>query len=317
MATGGCVKQETPASAAINAHGDAVPADAAKGTPATDPYRPVVHSDAWETPVPMEGPVNTAGAEDSPFIAPDGDTFFFFFTPNVSVPVEKQLLDGVTGIWWTRRANGSWTEPERVVLGDGVSLDGAECLQGDTLWFGSVRAGNIGAVDVYTARYADGRWTDVKNAGEPLNGQYDIGEFHVTDDGNTIYFGWSPLGTDNSSLWTSNRTIWVSRRVNGAWQAPILLGPGVNGGTLQDQPFITPDGGELWYTGISRLGYIGPAVYRCVRQPGGEWGPAEEVVSNFAGEPTLDGRGNIYFVHHYYTTGGRMLEADIYVARKK
>lgn len=56
------------------------------------------------------------------------------------------------------------------------------------MWFGSARAGNYGQVDVYTARYKNGKWTDWKNAGEQLNKQYDIGEFHVTPDGNTIYF---------------------------------------------------------------------------------------------------------------------------------
>ena len=49
----------------------------------------------------MEGPVNTAGAEDSPFVTPDGQTLYFFFTPDVRVPAEQQLLDGVTGIWVT------------------------------------------------------------------------------------------------------------------------------------------------------------------------------------------------------------------------
>jgi hypothetical protein len=41
----------------------------------------------WESPVRVDAPVSTAGAEDSPFI-----------TPDVRVPVEQQLVDGVT---WT------------------------------------------------------------------------------------------------------------------------------------------------------------------------------------------------------------------------
>jgi hypothetical protein len=40
------------------------------------------------------------------------------------------------------------------------------------------------------------------------------------------------------------------------------------------------------------------------------------MVSSFAGEPTLDAQGNLYFVHHFYS-GGVMLEADIYVAYRK
>jgi len=40
------------------------------------------------------------------------------------------------------------------------------------------------------------------------------------------------------------------------------------------------------------------------------------IISQFAGEPTLDKEGNIYFTHHFFKDGV-MLEADIYVAMKK
>jgi hypothetical protein len=39
-------------------------------------------------------------------------------------------------------------------------------------------------------------------------------------------------------------------------------------------------------------------------------------VSQFAGEPTLDDAGNLYFVHHFYEDGVK-IEADIYIARRK
>ena len=66
-----------------------IPADAVKMTPETDAYPPQIHSDEYGEPVPMPGPINTAGAEDSPFILPDGKTFYFVFVPDVRVPVEK------------------------------------------------------------------------------------------------------------------------------------------------------------------------------------------------------------------------------------
>ncbi len=65
---------------------DAIPDDAVKVTPETDVFPPVVHDPAWSDPVPVAGPVNTAGAEDSPFIAPDGGMFLFWFTPDVTIP---------------------------------------------------------------------------------------------------------------------------------------------------------------------------------------------------------------------------------------
>lgn len=88
--------------------------------------------------------------------------------------------------------------------------------------------------------------------------------------------------------------------------------------TNEDQPFITPDGSELWFTGQSRQGQIGPAVFRCRRGADGAWGAPEEIVSCLAGEPTLDAAGNLYFIHHYYSADmAQMIEADVYVAYRK
>jgi hypothetical protein len=288
----------------------AIPSTAVKMGPSTDLHRPVVHSSGWGQPVPLPGLVNTAGAEDSPFIVANGTWFFFFFTPDVKVPAEKQLIDGVTGIWWTRLVNGNWTSPEKIVLDDDVSLDGAEFVLGDTLWFGSVRAGNYGEIDVYTAGYSDGRWKDVQNAGTQLNVDYDIGEFHITSDGSTMYF--------HSGNWSQgeNMDMWETHRSGTGWSAPVRV-PGVNTNADEGFPYVSPDGNELWFTRYSGLGYAGPAIFKSTKLPNGSWGAPEEIVSNFAGEPTLDAAGNIYFVHHYFDEANEMVEADIYVAYKQ
>lgn len=291
--------EETPSRA------DLIPTDAVKGTPSTDLFPPILHSDDWLTPVPMPGPVNTAGAEDSPFITPDGDWFFFFFTPNVSVPVQEQLLDGVTGIWWTQRHGSTWTEPERIVLHNDVALDGAPFVQGDELWFASVRAGNYGEIDLYTARYVDGKWIGVKSAGPELNSVLDVGEFHLTADGLAMYYG----GPGETSQDTD---IWIAHKVGDVWGKSSRV-RNVNSDLNENQPFLTQEGDELWFTGQSRLGHTGPAVFRSVWN-GSEWGPPEEIVSNFAGEPTLDLEGNLYFVHHFFDSEMSMIEADVYVA---
>ena len=288
----------------------AIPASAVKRTPDDDQFVPVVHSPLWSQPVPMTGPVNTAGAEDSPFITPDGDWFFFFFTPDVTVPAQGQLVDGVTGIWWTRMMGGAWTSPEKIILHDDVSLEGAQCCVGLTLWFASVRAGNLGEIDVFTAQYEGGTWTDVENVGEQLNVDYDIGEFHVMPNGTMMYF--------HSGSWDSgdDMDIWSTVKVGGSWSIPVRV-EGINTDEDEGFPYVAPDGSELWFTANSRLelGYTGPAIFRSVKQPDGTWGEPEEIISNFAGEPTLDSDGNIYFVHHYYEDG-EMIEADIYVAMK-
>ena len=288
---------------------ESIPTSRVKVTVAEDSNKPVVHSSLWKTPVPMPGPVNTAGAEDSPFMTPNGTWFFFFFTPDVTVPPEKQLIDGVTGIWWSQKVGDNWSDPEKVILSDDVSLDGAEFVLGTTMWFASVRQGNYGEIDVFTAEYEDGKWRDVKNAGEQLNVDYDIGEFHLTSDGQTMYFHTGNLSSGD------DMDLWITHKSTSGWSAPEKVA-GVDTDANEGYPYITPDGNELWFTGWSKLGYPGPAVFRSVKLSNGSWGPSEEIISNFAGESTMDDAGNIYFVHHFYT-GGTMIEADIYVAYRQ
>jgi hypothetical protein len=93
-----------------------IPSGAVKITTATDAHPPQVLSAEYKKPEPVPGAVNTAGAEDSPFITPDGNTLYFFFTPDVKIPAEKQLLDGVTGIYVSKKVAGQWGRPERIVL---------------------------------------------------------------------------------------------------------------------------------------------------------------------------------------------------------
>jgi hypothetical protein len=288
----------------------AIPSTAVKMTPSTDSFAPIVHSTQWRQPVPMPGPINTAGAEDSPFITQNGGWFFFFFTPDVSVPVEKQLIDGVTGIWWTQKVGDNWTSPEKIDLSDDVSLEGAQCVVGTTMWFASVRAGNLGEIDVYSAECKKGKWTDVENLGEQLNVEYDIGEFHLMADMSTLYFHTGKYDVGESM------DMWVTHKIGTSWDTPAPLTE-LNTAANEGFPYVTPDESELWFTSYSKLGYTGPAIFRSIKQANGSWGAPEEIISNFAGEPTMDSAGNVYFVHHFYPASGGMIEADIYVAYKQ
>jgi hypothetical protein len=282
-----------------------------KMTPADDAWPPVI-APGWTQPVPLDRLVNTAGAEDSPFITPDGQTLYFFFTPDVRVPAEQQLFDGVTGIWVTHRAGDSWTEPERVLLANPgeLHLDGCEFVLDDWMVFCSAREGNAREIDLYTATLRNGKWTDWQNWGEPFNVAYQVGEMHITADGRLLYFGSDrPGGYGGIDLW-------VSKKSGDAWSEPVNLGPQINTGGDENRPFVTADGQELWYDSTSLQGYPGPAIFRSVRQPDGSWGPREEVLSSFAGESTLTGDGRtLYFVHHYFNADlSQMIEADIYVS---
>jgi len=224
------------------------------------------------------------------------------------VPVEKQILDGVTGIWMSRRVGGAWQEPERVWLQDPGKLsgDGCEFIQGNTMWFCTVREGYTGI------HWARAEWNPEKGEWEKWRvddfpEEYEVGELHFTDGGKTVYFHSTRAGgLGDNDIWMMERTADEE-----GWQEPVNV-VAVNSELGEGWPYVTPDGNELWF---NRWHLGTPGTFRS-KLVDGEWQEPELIVSMFAGEPTLDQDGNLYFVHHYYKDG-EMLEADIYVAYRK
>ena len=277
-----------------------IPADAVKMTSLTDAHPLQLLSADYEKPVPVPGTVNTAGAEDSPFITPDGNTLYFFFTPDVRIPAEKQLLDGVTGIYVSKKMGGEWGPPERILLQTPgkVALDGCEFVQGNVMLFCSAREGYVG-IHWFMAQYRDGAWQDWKYA--DFAPDFQVGELHFTPDDSQVYFASDRPGGKGGL------DIWVSTNVNGVWQEPINEEV-VNTQDADGWPALSPDGKELWLTrnyGLWRS-----------RSVGGKWQPPELIFSPLAGEASIDSAGNVYFVHHFFK-GDQMIEADIFVAYKK
>ncbi|HEY70499.1 MAG TPA: hypothetical protein G4O08_07955 [Anaerolineae bacterium] len=290
---------------------EAIPSDAVKMTPQTDPHPPQLHpafADIFDPPVPMPGPINTAGAEASPFITPDGTEFYFWFTPDANAPLQNQLTDRSTGIYYSRKVDGEWTEPVRIYLTyyDEPSLDGAHTVRGDTMWFASVRAGNFREMDMWNATLLDGRWLNWSIVDERLNLEIGIGELHVSLDGNRITFDSSREGG------LGEKDIWMTERVGGVWQDPLPIAA-VNTENTEGWPYVTENELELWYT----TGPGAPEIHRSL-YVNGEWQPPETVLTLFAGEPTLDNAGNLYFAHHFWDpVEDRMIEADFYVCYRK
>jgi len=283
---------------------DKLPADISKRSPGTDMHPPILHSDEYEEPVPLSEGINTSGAEDSPFILPDGNTLYFFFTPDVRKPAEQQLYDSVTGIWVSHKINNDWQEAERVWLQDPgkLALDGAVAIQEDEMWFASSREGYTG-VNMFTAEFTNGKWANWTYSGDHLMKEIQVGEVHLRD--NELYFHSARTGGHGSF------DIWVTSRNGNNWSEPVNL-DAVNSADIDGWPYVSADGKELWFT----RWFMGtPALYRSVKNTG-EWSEPEIIISQFAGEPTIDNDGNIFFVHHYYENNV-MIEADIYVAYKK
>jgi hypothetical protein len=279
---------------------DLIPPEQIKIFPQADIYPPRSITDEYEDPVPLPYPVNTAGAEDSAFIMPDGKTLYVWFTPDVEKPPEKQVIDSVTGIYVFRKRDGGWGAAERIVLQDPgkLSLDGCEFIMADTMWFCTAREGYTG-IHWFTADYIDGRWDNWQLA--DFQAEYEVGELHISADGQELYFHSARPGG------LGGFDIWVSEKVAGEWEQPVNLAI-VNSPHTDGWPFVTQDGSELWFTRSPGA----PELWRSKRV-NGQWGEPQQMFTHFAGEASLDNEGNVYFTHHFYKDDS-MLEADIYVS---
>lgn len=279
-----------------------IPAQQVKITAATDSYIPRSLTGEYSDPIPLPYPINTAGAEDSAFILPDGKTLYVWFTPDVNKPAEEQVSDGVTGIYVFHKVNGAWSAAQRVLLQDRgkLSLDGCAFVLGNKMWFCAAREGYTG-MNWFTAEFSAGRWANWMLADFPSD--YEVGELHITADGQELYFHSARPGGQGGY------DLWVSRFVNGEWQPPINLAT-LNSPESEGWPFVSQDGTELWFTRT----HGSPELWRSKRVTGA-WTEPERMFAPFAGEASMDNEGNIYFTHHFYMDNV-MLEADIYVAHR-
>lgn len=300
----GCKKDNQPKTHPDVDRESKLPPDIQKRGPETDHHPPILHSNEFHEPVPLPYPVNTSGAEDSPFILGDGSQLYFFFTPDVRLSPQQQLLDSVSGIWLTNKIGSSWSKPVRVWLAEPgkLALDGAVCIQNDEMWFASAREGFTG-VNMFTATFKGGRWQNWKYCGDRLMKEIQIGEVHIH--GDQLYFHSSRPGGKGGL------DIWLTTRSGNQWSDPENISI-LNTAGDEGFPFVSNDGNELWFS----LTYLGtPGVFRSKKQ-NGAWTAPELILSQFAGEPTLDDAGNLYFIHHFFENNV-MIEADIYYCARK
>ena len=280
-----------------------IPTDAIKVTTQTDLNSPKSLSNEYYDPVPLNGEINTAGAEDSAFIIPNGSALYFFFVPDVRVPITEQVLDPTVGIYVSKYNQGIWSEPTRIVLQDKgkLAMDGCEFVQDNIMYFCSAREGYTG-LHWFKAEFVDGKWQNWENADQLLKTEeFETGELHISPDGKELYFHSRRAGG------MGGLDIWVSRNINGEWSTPEIV-DAVNSDGDEGWPALSPDGNELWFS----RNY---GVWRS-KKVDGKWQEPEEMFAPLCGEPSIDESVNVYFTHHFFD-GDTMIEADIYIARKK
>jgi hypothetical protein len=136
-------------------------------------------------------------------------------------------------------------------FGAGISADGLE------LYFSSNRLGGYGYSDIYVATRAttNDPWGDPVNLGPVVNSAYPDQFSFLSLDGLLLLFSdgmnppFRPDGYGGGDIWISRRAT-----LSDPWQAPVNLGPMINGPGSDRGPLISPDGSTLYF--ITYLGGV-------------------------------------------------------------
>lgn len=239
--------------------------------------------------------INTTGYEDSPFLAPDGRSVYFMYTPWSVWPVlfyaAAPVLAGPerpmhhinrnpwedSDIYVSRlQADGTWSVPENMAFNDGQADCCAMTWDGVLFAYQRTQEPDSALTDIhFMSRRADGRW--VRQSAGPLVNLPGSSESnpHLTPDGRTLFFTSDrPGGLGKADLYGS------SRRADGSWGPPVNLGPLFNTAENDDQIWLSYDARTMYFNRDP-----GPRVFTST-QINGRWTTPTEVL--FGGVP-VDG----------------------------
>jgi FlgD Ig-like domain/WD40-like Beta Propeller Repeat len=194
-----------------------------------------VSGDVWRSPANLGPVINTANAEQDPWISSDGNLLVF--------ASDRPGGYGAWDLWLSRKVGGDWQTP--VNMGpviNGSNWESTSWMSPDTLrlYYGIYqRSGGLGGWDIWMSTKEGGVWTDPVNLGSNINGSNLDSSPTLTADEQTLYFDTNGTG---------NADIYCSRKVGGQWQPKQDLGLNINTVYNDFRPWITGDGQKIIFT---------------------------------------------------------------------
>jgi hypothetical protein len=149
--------------------------------------------------------------------------------------------DSIEEDWGPPENLGPTVNSSEIEAGSSISVDGL------TLYFSSWRPDVFGDADIYVTRRTTENepWGPPENLGPTVNSsEAEFGLF-ISVDGLTLYFSsWRPGGYGDADIYVARRTT-----ENEPWGTSENLGPIVNTTYAEADPWISPDGLLLLFSG--------------------------------------------------------------------
>jgi len=191
---------------------------------------------------PQEASFSGRWSDVDLFISPGGRKLYF----SSNRPLEGQGdARKDFDVWVAERSADGWSEP--VNLGPPVNSSKDEFYpavdKDGTIFFQSERDDCRGARDIYFAKLEEGRYREVRNVGDGVNGPDFESDAYVAPDGRFLIFSSSRPGSRGRG------DLYISfRQDDGSWTQAVNMGPSINTQHHENCPMLSPDGRFLFFT---------------------------------------------------------------------
>ncbi len=179
-------------------------------------------------------------------------------------------------------------------MGKGVNSKYADyspvlTADGNTMIFTSRRDGGVGNdtyddgkyfEDIYITDYVNGKWTEAKNIGPPINTEGNDATVGITIDGQNILIYKDDNGDGN---------IYRTHLNGDTWSEPEKLNANINSKYWEPSAFITADGNTMYFVSDRPGGYGGRDIYKSNLMDDGQWGKAMNLGSKINTKYDEDG----------------------------
>jgi ankyrin repeat protein len=261
--------------------------------------------DGWERP--QDASFSGRWSDVDLFISPDGRKLYFSSNRPLNGQGEaKKDFD----IWAAERWGDGWSEP--VNLGPPVNSDTDEFYpavdEKGTLYFQSQRDDSRGARDIYFAGLEGGRYREVKNGGDGVNGPGFESDAYIAPDGRFLIF------SSNRAGGRGQGDLYISFRQDGSWTPARDMGSAINTPQHENCPMLSPDGRFLFFTRKGDVWWMDAGIIKEMERQARELEPGRHplLVATFAEQESDLARIRIMMAS-LRTFGGRFKDAPFWV----
>lgn len=125
--------------------------------------------------------------------------------------------------------------------------------------------------DIYYSTLENGKWSDAKNMGSPVNSEFHDATVGLSLDGQKLF-----LYRDNKK---GVGNIYVSEKKGNEWSEPTELPEPINSKNQETSACYSPDGNTIYFVSNRPDGKGGKDIYKATKNKEGVWGDAENLGS--------------------------------------